>query len=334
MGKKGILLFTTSIFLVNHFSLTLSANVDNSEETIKTEKRFKNHLHELMHAKFIENAQPKKALDIYNELIKTRRYTYKWLIHLLHKTGSHDKIRQMIPLIKTSFAELLKEDPDTGFIIAYSLAKQQIPINQKIVALKYSPKAMDVLIPLVNKFPANQKIASFTATQYELNGEIKNALSISEKYLNISATKPTDYLEYFKNSDRYLRLNNTTKAWESIKKCVEIQPNFIPGLVKSVKLGEQVGKTDDAIKNCIAILELVGPRKCVIANLMRLFFKLRGQQHKTTRFQIDPACYKNAKNLFGQKKYRQALEFLDRCLSTKSPKNIGNKKTIQIRVPS
>jgi len=277
---------------------TISKSLTNKEATIK------NAYHGNFWGVFMQNKQPQKALNIFNSILQENKYVYKWLINFLYQKGQYQQIQKYIPLIKARCPELLTNDPDTGFRVAYSLV---VPTAQKkaifLTPLAYNPKAMDILVPLNNKFPTHRKIASLISTLYDINNDPQNALAVSEKYLNSSATKPVDFIEYFKNAARYVKLEKLQKSLEAVKKSIDLQPKFINSWLFSAAIKAKLMMLDEAIKDCIAALKIVGPNQKVIQFLLTLFFKKKSRQQFTTALQ-----------LFKGKKYKQALEYMETCL--------------------
>jgi len=293
-------------------------------------KLFKNPFHENLWAGFIQNKNPQKALQILGKLIKTNKYAYKHLIVLLHKTRQNRKIVEMIPILKTAFPEAFQNIPDVGFMVAYALVRNNIMLNNMMMPIVYNPKAMDILIPLNNKFPDHQKIATLTATLYDLNKEIKSALAVSEKYLNSSATKVTDFLEYFKNSTRRLKIGEQKKALISIEKCLEIQPRFVNAWIFAASLKDKMGKTEEAMNDCKKALDLAGPNKALALLLIKLFFKFKKVQHRLNEFVMNKQCFNKALQLFNTKQNNKALEYINKCLSTKL-KNNTQKNILRVK---
>jgi len=295
-------------------------------------KRFKNAFHENIWAGYIQKKKPQKALEIFANLIKKNKYAYKWLITLLHKTGQNKKIIELIPLLKTVFPESLKEIADMGFMVAYALVRNTVFINNMIMPLVYNPQAIDILVPLNNKFPSHQKIATLISTLYDLNKETQNALAVSEKYLNSSATKPTDFLEYFKNSARHLKLGDKDKALINVEKCLEIQPRFVNAWIFSASLKDQMGKTEEAMNDCKRALELAGPNKALALLLIKLFFKFKKSQHRLNEFVMNKTCFEKALQLFNTRQNNKALEYINKCLSEKLKKSHTNKDVLKVKI--
>jgi len=241
----------------------------------------------------------------------------------------------LMPLLKTAFPESLKEIADMGFMIAYALARNNLLVNNMFMPIIYNPKAMDILIPLNNKFPTHQKIATLTATLYDLNKETKNALAVSEKYLNASVSKPTDFLEFFKNSARYLRLGEKNKALINVKKCIDIQPRFVNAWIFSASLKDQMGKTEEAMNDCKKALDIAGPNKALALLLIKLFFKFKKVQHRLNEFVMNKKCFEKALRLFNTRQNNKALQYINKCLSEKLKNNTRtNKNALKVKVIS
>ncbi|MFC1842707.1 tetratricopeptide repeat protein [Candidatus Dependentiae bacterium] len=326
--KASVTLCIIIFFLQAH-----TTNSTNSTEKLVDEKKFKNDYHKEMWAVYQQKKDPQKAFELFTDLVKKNKYAYKWLINFLHRTGNNQKIASMIPLIKSAFPELIKDDPDIGFMIAYALVRKKTMIKGKCMPLVYNNTAMDILIPLHRKFPSNQKVAALTSTLYDLNNDPQNALAISQKYLNIAASRPTDFIEHFKNAARYSKLKNKTKALESAKKCLELQPKFLNGWVLLATLHDQQENTQKAIDACKKALEISGPNRIIEFMLIRLFFKLKKAQHRVGEFVMNKKCFEEAIKLMREKKHDKALDYIDKCLSEKlKQNNVPKKDLLKIKV--
>jgi len=282
------------------------------------EKIFKNPIHSNIWAVYVQKKQPKKALDLFINLIKKNKYAYKWLVNFLHGTCQFNKIRQMLPIIKTASPQFLKEDPDTAFRVAHALVRSNVVINGALQMLAYNPEAMDILVPVHNKFPTHQKVASLLATLYDLNNEPQNAIEVTEKYLNSSVLKPMDFIMLFKNASRYVKLDDKKKALEIVKKSLELQPKFINGWMLSAAINDQLGNTQEAIDDCLKGLETGGPNAIMHQYLIKLFLKLKKAKHQLSTFSLSKECFAGVLQLLNQKKYKEGLKKLDDCLSQKA----------------
>jgi len=323
--KVALLLFLTC-------TLSTKATTQSQNQT-QHNQRLKNPFHENMWSVYIQKKQPKLAFSIFANLVKKTKYAYKWLINFLHKTGNNKKLASMIPLIKAAFPDLLKNDPDTGFMVAYAIVRKNVIVNKMLMPIVYDNAAMDILLPLNKKFPSNQKVSGLLSTLYDLNNDPQNALAISEKYLNISVTKPTDFLEYFKNAARYLKLKNKNKALHAVKKCLDLQPKFLQGWILLATLHDQQGNTQEAINSCLRALELSGPNKAIEYMVIRLFFKLKKAQHRVSEFVMNKACFEKAVQFLRKKEHKKALEYIDKCLSEKTlNKQPAQKDMLKIKV--
>lgn len=333
MKTIGEYLTTNNIYLLFlTSSIALSTNITNSISKIsqeqKEEKKYKNTFHENMWGVYIQKKQPLKSFQIFANLTKTNKYAYKWLINFLYKTGNNQKIAAIMPLIQSTFPQIIEDDPDIGFMIAHAISSSYITpglINNG-QQLKYNQSAMDILITLNRKFPNHQQVASLTATLYDLNNDPQNALSVSEKYLNIATLKPTDFLEYFKNASRHLKLGNKKSALKNAKKCLELQPKFNNGWVLLSTIYDQLDKTQDAINSCKKALELTGPNSAIEYMIIRLFFKLKGAQHLVNEFVMNKQCFEKSIELLRKKEYDKALDLMDKCLSQKQEESSSSNK--------
>jgi len=326
---------------------------DLAKEMRKTPKKIKqkilkNPLHAVFWGVYSQKKSPKKTFETLTKHLKDNKYVYKWLINFLHKTKNFFQVRQLLPKIKKMFPELLKKDPGTGFKMAYALLKQVKIQTQKMPKIIYN-QIMDILVPLNKKFQSNQQVASLTAMLYDLNNDPRNAIAVAKKYLNSSAAaKPTDFITYFKNAGRYASLSeihkaNKTKSHKklkkaliNIKKSLDLQPRFPNSWLVSASIKEKLGKLDDAIKDCKKAIKITGPNKKMIQVLLSLFFKQKKVQYKKNMFKIESQCFMNALMLFKQKKYNEALEQLNKCLSDqqKGTQQESPQKFLKIHVIS
>ena len=304
---------------------------------VDSEKRFKNPIHENIWSVYRQKKDPKKSFATLLKLAKTNKYAYKWLVGLLHKTQNYGKIRQMIPLIKSTFPDILENDPDIGFMLAHALMQRKtIPCSRCFMGhqppqITYNKDAMDIIQPLNKKFPTHPQAAALTAALYDLSNDPLNALVISEKYLNNAVTKPTDFVVHFKNAARYIKLGKKNKAIESTKKCLDIQPGFVPAWILSANLYNEINKIDEAIKNCKEAIKIAGPNKMILFLLIKLFFKQKKAQHKLNEFVLNKTCLDNAIALLKEKKYDEALNFIDSCLAKKIIPQEKQKLTVKVK---
>jgi tetratricopeptide (TPR) repeat protein len=326
-------LMTKNIYLLFLVQLTIFyTNITNPVSKIsleqKEEKIYKNPFHENMWGVYMQKKQPLKSFQIFANLTKTNKYAYKWLINFLHKTGNNQKITSLVPLIQSTFPQIITDDPDIGFMVAYAISTSDITpgLNNNCPQIKYNQSAMDILIPLNRKFPNHQQVASLTATLYDLNNDPQNAIAVSEKYLNIATSKPTDFLEYFKNASRYLKISNKKLAFKNAKKCLDLQPKFNQGWVLLATIYDQLEKTQDAINACKKALELTGPNSAIEYMFIRLFFKLKGSQQLVSEFVMNKQCFEKAIELLRKKEYDKALDIMDKCLTQKQEESYDSSK--------
>jgi len=281
-----------------------------------------NDYHAIFWARYIEHKNPKLSFEMFKNLITKNQYSYKWFIDLLHKMNQFQLIRQITPLIKSTYPELLKKDPEAGFQIAHALVRPQIT-QQIVLPISYNPEAMDILVDLNNRFPEDYKISTLTSMLYDLNQEPQNALAVSEKYLNTSPNRASNFIEYFKNAARYLKLGKTDRAIENVKKSLDLQPRFINGWLFLASIKEQAEKIEEALEHCLTALEIIDEegrqdiKPKVTQYLLRLFFKKKQLQYKIDNFVIKKECFTQAMHLLNQKKYKQSLEHIEKCLSEK-----------------
>ena len=344
MKKMVIALAIISVL----FQFQLQLHCDTKQEVLHIPeelkvKIFKNPIHTHLWSIYSQKKSPQQSFEMLTKLIKKNRYAYKWLIDLLYKTGNLYRIEQLIPAIQKSFPDLLKNDPGTGFKIAHAIIKKVMLATKQIPKPIYN-QAMDILIPLNKKFPDHQKIATLTATLYDLNNDPRNAINVAKKYLNVSAELPTNFVEYFKNAGRYLKLiagqkdkkiidKKLRKALDNLQKSIDLQPQFPNSWILSAVIKEKLNMIDSAIKDCKKALELTGPNKKVVQILLTLFFKQKKLHNKQNMFKIDAACFNQALTLIKEKKYDAALELLNKC-TAKPPKEDGKTKVLKIHVIS
>lgn len=283
-------------------------------------KIFKNQYHENMWGVYIQKKDPLKAFNIFANLTKSNKYAYKWLISFLYKTGNNQKLASITPLIKSAFPQLLTDDPDAGFMVAYALTCNNVnPVleNCNNTPITYNKAAAEIIVPLNRKFPANQQVAALASTLYDLINDPRNAIETSEKYLNLNSPKPTDFIEYFKNASRYMKLEKPDIAIKNAKKSIELQPKFPNSWILLATIYDQMDKTTEAIDCCKKALDASGPNKIIEYMIVRLFFKQKKAQHLVTEFVMDKKCFENAIELIGKRKYDTAFTLMDKCLAEK-----------------
>lgn len=314
-----IFIFQTTIFKVNNTKTGIIFNTKKQENI--NEKNYKNPFHENMWGVFMQKKAPAQSFKIFADLTKTNKYAYKWLINFLYKTGNNQKLSSITPLIKSSFPQLLSTDPDAGFMVAYALSCINFPANlpagnmaENACPITYNQQAIDILLPLNQKFPTHQQVASLLSTLYDLNNDPRNALEISEKYLNSASSKPTDFLEYFKNASRYLKLEDKENALKSTKKCIELQPAFPNGYILLATIYDQMDNIQEAIDACKNALEVTGQNNAIEYMIIRLFFKSKKAQNKANDFFINKKCFEKAIELIRKKEYEKAFDIMDKCL--------------------
>lgn len=302
---------------ITNTGITTKNSKQDANNLLSTEKIFKNNIHEIMDAVYMQKKQPLKSFQEFADLTKKNKYAYKWLINFLHKTGNHQKIATIFPLVKSAFPELLETDPDIGYMVSYAICANNITPSKNgcELPISYNKSAIDILIPLNKNFPSHQQVASLTSALYDLNNDPQNAIIIANKYLNNASAKSTDFLEYFKNASRYFKLGDKKNAYKNAHKCTELQPKFPNGWVLLATINDQLDKPKEAINACKKALELSGPNQAIEYMIVRLFFKLKGAQHLANEFAMNKKSFETAIELLRKKEYNKALDYMDKCLS-------------------
>ncbi len=286
-------------------------------------------------AAYINQENPKKATQILEKvIIESSSITpYAQLIKSYFATRNFTKI---ITIVKSNkkILNLIIDNPKIGLLVV-----------KTFIAIKNNQQAMDLLIKLNNKYPANQEIAFLTAQLYEQKKEIQNALTVSQNYLNKVTNKPSNFAFNFLNARLHRKLNDNDEALKSINRSLAQQKNFDLGWLIFAELKEKSNQAEDktdAIKGYTRYLEISqSPRgsatnnpfiiKTVENRLLNLSFKQSISKHPAQSKSKVEYCQLQAIKLFKEKKYKNALTSLDKCLSQKNVNN-EEKKLFKIQI--
>lgn len=266
----------------------------------------------------------KKKIKMLTEAMKQNQNPILYL-QLIEAYYANNQLNNIIILLekKPQLKKLIIKHPRIGLIIVKTFAKKGD-----------NKKAMELLIRLNDENPTDQEIAFITAQFYEQRKELKNALEVADKYLNKSVKKSSNFAFLFLKSRLYLKMEDKEKALISINEALKLQPHFDIGWFIFAQLKEKKGELEGAIKGYSNYLELASSKKgnmaqhmllkAIETKLLKLIFMQIVKKHPTSD-QNKMKQYRNKViELFRHKKYKGALQELDKILSGKEA-SVDNK---------
>lgn len=319
MKKKVVVL--NALFFICCINLSADASLLPDTDTILLEDPQAENIHRYLMANYQQfGGNREKAYEIYKNLTAHRapKDAYKGYIHLLNDVHAYPEIIRAIQASDNKF----KDNAEIQLIYARAL---QNTGKQK--------EAAELLVNLNEKYKDNQEIAFEVAQQYLANKEPGNAIIVIDNYLNSSPTKPNNFIFHFLKAQIYMNMNDKHKAMQSVKKCLDMYPQFDKGWILYAMLQEQAGELAQAIKGYSTFLELSGEKNQQLeTHLLGLVFRQKMLEQQTTSITYDRPCIENALRMFKDKKYKEALEHIDKCLVI-DPKNY-DQRLLKIQILS
>lgn len=244
-----------------------------------------------------------QAYELYKQLTSHQAplHAYRGYIHLLHEVGAHPEIIRVMQDHGSNF----KDDSAIQLIFARALhntGKQQ--------------EAAELFIKLNETFKDNQEIAFEVAQQYLTRKEPSNAISVIDNFLSASPLKPNNFAFHFLKAQIYVNLGDKHKALHSIKQCLDLYPHFDKGWILYGMLHEQAGELAQAIKGYSTFLDMSQERNQQLEqHLLGLIFRQKLLEQKSHASSASCPSTEKAIQLLNEKKYKEALECIDQCLS-------------------
>lgn len=231
-------------------------------------------------------------------------HIHEGYVPFLFQTGQFTKIVQLIPKLDTEFAD----NPDIQRIFALALEKtgKQEEADNRFIALS-------------KKFKTNQEIVFRTAQLFIQQQKLDEALTLIEAYLNNAQRKPNNFIFYFLKAQLHLHLKQIKKSHESVKKSLELYPQFDKSWLLYAMIEEQLGNINNAIKGYTSFLERTQLPTAQIQNhLLELVFRQKMVTQNKQSINVNRSCFNKALLLLQQKQYSKALKHIDHCLEEKN----------------
>ena len=264
---------------------------------------------------------PKKQMDkkIPNlELIAQKTDSLVPQLHLIEAYAATGQLGKILNLLQKNpkLNDLLIKYPQTGLIVVKTLSR-----------LGQNEDAVKLLLKINDKNPTDPEVTLVAAQFYERRNELHNALKVINDYLNKSPKKTTNFAFLLLKKRIYLKLGDKEKALDSIEQALQMQPHFDAGWLMFAQMQEAKGQIESAIKGYSNYLELSSSKKKNFAGNM-LFKAIEGKllqlmfnQIMKKQPGIEPTEQQKFKdkiiNMLRQKKYKGALEELDKKLSAR-----------------
>lgn len=250
------------------------------------------------------------------------------LLESYYESGQPKKVVTL--LNKTpGLKELVIKHPRAGLVVIKTFIK-----------LGLNTMAMHYLTRLNEKHPTDQEIAFLAAQFYEQKNQYKKALTIIDNYLNKAVKKHANFAFLFLKSRLYTKMGNNKNALASIEEALKIQPKFDLGWFMFAQMKEKKGELKAAIKGYTNYLETASSRptnlaghilqKAIEAKLLKLLFDQTVKKHPNPERDRLERCRSRVMNLFKQKKYKDALQELDSCLSGQASNEETRLMKIQV----
>ncbi len=259
-----------------------------------------------------------EAKKWYDSIFSTEKqpiFIYKGYLYFLKDTNKAEQIVALIPKLEAHKA--LVNDPSIQLLLVDALEKAG---RQK--------EAIEKLIKANNEHKGHQELAFHTANLYIQRKEPKNALIVIDNFLKNCSNHPNNFIFYFLKGQMLVQLNQVNKAVTQIKQCLEMHPNFVKGWLFYAMLEEKNGNFDNAIKAYLNYLEINGGNKEIEHHIVQLLFKKNMAVQKSKTVSLEASALRHATHLFEQKRYQDALEFLQDHLNKVKTKN-GHKLKIK-----
>lgn len=227
-------------------------------------------------------------------------YIHAGYIPFLFETQQFDRIVQLIPSLDTLFAE----NPSMQHLFVLALERSGKQKN-----------AVDRLMTLSDKFKSHQEIMFQTMQFFIQQQDFKRAIEIIETYLNNAPHKPNNFIFYFVKAQLHIHLKQPELAYESIKKSLELYPQFDKSWLLYAMIAEQQGNISEAIKGYSSFLERTqSPNQQIEQHIIELFLKQKMIAEQKQKITINRSCFNKALATLQQKEYRKALQVIDGCL--------------------
>ncbi|MBD3231633.1 tetratricopeptide repeat protein [Candidatus Dependentiae bacterium] len=268
------------------------------------------------------NGQLLKSLQSFEKLFSMEKpkYAHEGFIRLLYDLNQFEKINKLDKNIKEYFDDNL----DIQLIFAESL----LNLNQDEQAERLYKK-------LAQKYPDNEKIAYYSAVSYLKNNKLDKALNFIKSCLNRPSLKSKHFLFHFLASKVHLYKKDIYNAMISIKKSLQLYPEFEKGWLLKALLEEQQGRINEAISGYKKFLDITGEDTAVEKQLIQLLFNsgrfkeagdiLQKMEIDTPEYYCDLALIKWKSN-----EYKSALENVNKAIE-KFP-NFIKAKLLKIEI--
>jgi len=304
MKQKRIVLFFLSCILVvtqtckargvqqfNAYALSIQSSMLPDKDKAKITKQ-------QMVAESTESLTPRL------QLMKThyKRGEFAAIIALLH---NEPKLKQLI-----------MENPEAGLIVVKTMAHQG-----------KNDKAVELLIKLNEKHPTEAEIALLTSQFYEKRNELENALSVINNYLNKSPQLQVNFAFLMFQRQLYSKLGKKEEEIESLEEALRMRPQFAAGWLMFAQLQEKRNQLEGAIKGYSHFLELstaqnANPFGNLLFNkieqkLLELLVEQLLKKYPDLNQDKNSICRKKIMELFKEKKYKNALEKLEKHMTDK-----------------
>jgi len=246
-------------------------------------------------------------------------YSLKGYIVLQAQKNNFEAISQLIPKLD----QFLGQDPEIGLIFA--VAEDHTGRSEN---------AQKRLITLNDQLPTNQEIATQTVNVYLRRKEPENALIVIDKLLNNAPRRPYDFFFHFTKAQIFLGMNKKKEALASINTSLSLYPQratihderdvalFDKGHLMKALLEEQQGNINEAIKGYTTYLTVGGvtgtdQNKDIEQHVLQLTIKQKMAHNNKNNLITMKPCIENALTLFNEKKFKDALDQINKCLETR-----------------
>ena len=247
--------------------------------------------------------KPQIAFEWYKKLLEGKKppaYMYRGLVQLLSQSDNAKQIVLLMPSLEAAF----KDDIEMQLIFARALQQTG-----------HHKAADEKMLQLLTKAPGDPQVVFNTVQVYLRNKEFQKALAALSTFIDQTHNRMNNHIFHFLKAQIYLSMDKKPEALAETEKSLELYPTFEKGWLLYALLHEQLGALKKAIKGYTSYLELTGGSPEIQEHLLRLSLKQRILDTNAKEVYVSQSHLEQAMVLFKQKKFKEALDEVDKAIS-------------------